>query len=136
MFEQIERRESRYRKSAGVAVLLSAARGGEVVSREQDHEQNYGRDSNRRNEEGDYGSNQNQNYKWDTRRPQKIWIFEIFPYANTFAIKHGWIPRAIGWGKNKCIMWNLALPFVTDATVPGFEPLPVLTPTPEECATD
>ncbi|KAJ0954606.1 hypothetical protein HanRHA438_Chr00c12g0849231 [Helianthus annuus] len=44
--------------------------------------------------------------------------------------------RAIGWGKNKCITWNLALPFVTDAIVPGFEPLPVLTPTPEECTTD
>ncbi|MFS7931811.1 putative cucumisin [Helianthus anomalus] len=86
--------------------------------------------------EGYYGSNQNQNYKWDTRRLQKIWIFEIFPYANTFAIKHGGIPRAIGWGKNKCITWNLALPFVTDATVPEFEPLRVLTPTPEECATD
>ncbi|KAF5763719.1 putative cucumisin [Helianthus annuus] len=44
--------------------------------------------------------------------------------------------KAIGWGKNKCITWNLALPFVTDAIVPGFEPLPVLTPTPEERTTD
>ncbi|KAJ0794718.1 putative phospholipase [Helianthus annuus] len=66
----------------------------------------------------------------------KIWIFEVFPYAKTFAIKHDGIPRAIGWGKNKCISWKLALPFVMKATVPGFEPLPVLTPTPEECATD
>ncbi|KAJ0794967.1 putative phospholipase [Helianthus annuus] len=66
----------------------------------------------------------------------KIWIFEVFPYAKTFAIKHDGIPRAIGWGKNKCISWKLALTFVTKATVPGFEPLPVLTPTPEECATD
>ncbi|MFS8029684.1 hypothetical protein Hanom_Chr17g01525181 [Helianthus anomalus] len=100
MFEEIERRESRYRKSVGVAVLLSAARGDEVVSGEHD-QQNYGRDSNRRNEKGDYGRNQNQNYKWDTRRPQK----------------RGGIPRAIGWGKNKCITWNLALPFVTNAIV-------------------
>ncbi|KAJ0579582.1 putative phospholipase [Helianthus annuus] len=66
----------------------------------------------------------------------KIWIFEVFPYAKRFAIKNGGIPRAISWGKNKCITWKLALPFVTDAAVPGFEPLPVLTPTPEECATD
>ncbi|KAM0066229.1 putative phospholipase [Helianthus debilis subsp. tardiflorus] len=66
----------------------------------------------------------------------KIWIFEVFPYAKRFAIKNGGIPRAISWGKNKCITWKLALPFVTDAAVPGFEPLPVLTPTAEECATD
>ncbi|KAM0036104.1 hypothetical protein Hdeb2414_s0014g00422341 [Helianthus debilis subsp. tardiflorus] len=50
MFEEIEPRESRYRKSVDVAVLLSAARGGEVVSGEHDHKQNSGRDSNRRNE--------------------------------------------------------------------------------------
>ncbi|KAI7753667.1 hypothetical protein M8C21_015809, partial [Ambrosia artemisiifolia] len=66
----------------------------------------------------------------------KIWIFEVFPYARNFAIKHGGIPRAISWGKNKCITWKLALPFVMDATVPGFEPLVVLTPTPAECTTD
>ncbi|MFS7950919.1 hypothetical protein Hanom_Chr07g00588871 [Helianthus anomalus] len=66
----------------------------------------------------------------------KIWIFEVFPYSKKFAIKHNGIPRAISWGKNKCITWKLALPFVVNATVPGFEPLPVLTPTPAECATD
>uniref|UniRef100_A0A251UXD5 Putative phospholipase-like, Aminotransferase-like, plant mobile domain protein n=2 Tax=Helianthus annuus TaxID=4232 RepID=A0A251UXD5_HELAN len=66
----------------------------------------------------------------------KIWIFEVFPYAKTFAVKRDGIPRAISWGASKCMTWKLALPFVTDATVPGFEPLPALTPTPEECATD
>ncbi|XP_022033882.1 uncharacterized protein LOC110935838 [Helianthus annuus] len=66
----------------------------------------------------------------------KIWIFEVFPYARKFAVKRGGIPRAISWDENQRITWELALPFVLDATVPGFEPLQVLTPTPAESATD
>ncbi|MFS7950878.1 hypothetical protein Hanom_Chr07g00588351 [Helianthus anomalus] len=66
----------------------------------------------------------------------KIWIFEVFPYARKFAVKRDGIPRAISWDENQRITWELALPFVLDATVPGFEPLQVLTPTPAESATD
>ncbi|KAD4585535.1 hypothetical protein E3N88_23136 [Mikania micrantha] len=66
----------------------------------------------------------------------KIWIFEVFPYARKFAVRRDGIPRAISWDYNQRITWELALPFVMDATVPGLEPLRVLTPTPAECATD
>ncbi|KAI7753666.1 hypothetical protein M8C21_015808 [Ambrosia artemisiifolia] len=66
----------------------------------------------------------------------KIWIFEVFPYARKFAVKREAIPRAISWDENQSITWQLALPFVLDATVPGFEPLQVLIPTPAESATD
>ncbi|KAJ0794719.1 putative phospholipase [Helianthus annuus] len=69
-------------------------------------------------------------------RVTSIWIFEVFPYARKFAVKRGGIPRAISWDENQRITWELALPFVLDATVPGFEPLQVLTPTPAESATD
>ncbi|KAK1436778.1 hypothetical protein QVD17_02560 [Tagetes erecta] len=66
----------------------------------------------------------------------KIWIFEVFPYARTFARKNVGIPRAVSWGKNQCITWKLALPIVMDGRVPpGFEPVPVLTPTHAERAT-
>ncbi|KAK9069829.1 hypothetical protein SSX86_010225 [Deinandra increscens subsp. villosa] len=66
----------------------------------------------------------------------KIWIFEVFPYARNFAIKHGGIPRAISWGKSSRVTHELALQLVTNATMHGFEPLQVLAPTLAERETD